>query len=189
MNSLNPVAARPPAMRHYTHLLWGVGCPQQWAPGKRGALSLLPRRPDTNARTWSNALSRCSFVGAIQPGSISCRCHRNRAMMRVRSATRSSRWSTSTRISRSTPSRRAIDKFGSRSAARATARALIGSVCRSYAPSHGHGPSISVGPPPIHPQRSSHARAGGSNAGNPQSPTTAPRHSRQPTSTAQDDPA
>ncbi len=47
--------------------------------------------------------------------------------MRVRSCTRSSRWSTSSRTSRSGPSRRAVGKFGSLSAARATASASIGS--------------------------------------------------------------
>lgn len=62
------------------------------------------------------------------PGSSSCRCQRRRLIMRVRSPTRSSRWSTKSRSSRSAPSSLAMGRSGSRRAARATASASIGSL-------------------------------------------------------------
>ena len=68
-----------------------------------------------------------SVAAGSQCGSSSCRCQRSRLIMRVRSPTRSSRWSTSRRTSRSGPSSRAVGRSGSRSTARATASASIGS--------------------------------------------------------------
>jgi hypothetical protein len=72
--------------------------------------------------------SRCRLGSlAARSGSRSCRCQRNRFWIRVRSATRSSRWPTSSLISRAGPSRWAWGRLGSGNAARATASASIGS--------------------------------------------------------------
>ena len=70
----------------------------------------------------------------------------SRLIILVRSATRSSRWSVSSRSSRSGPSSLASGRPGSRSAARATASASIGRTCRSCGPRRGHGPSASAVP-------------------------------------------
>ena len=74
----------------------------------------------------------------------STRCQRSRWMCRVRSATRSSRWSTSRRSSRSGPSSVATGRSGFASAARATARASIGSLLPGSR-TERRAPAISLG--------------------------------------------
>jgi hypothetical protein len=86
-------------------------------------------------------------------GSSRCRCQRSRLIALVRSATRCSRWSTSSLTSQDAWSWPAVGRLGSRSAARATASASIGSDLPRPARRGGPRPSAAVGPAPPAPQR------------------------------------
>jgi hypothetical protein len=95
----------------------------------RAIRATVPSRPARRSASRARLRGWLSVRAAGSlPGSSSCRCQRSRLIMRVRSPTRSSRWSTSRRSSRSGPSSLAIGRSGSRSAARATASASIGSL-------------------------------------------------------------
>ena len=103
------------------------------------------------SRATSRAAIRCSQLrrssaaaGIASSGSSSCRCQRSRCWIRVRSATRSSRWSSNKRISRDAPSSVAAGSSGSRSAARATAIASITSDS-PRCPAERRAPAISFG--------------------------------------------
>jgi hypothetical protein len=76
----------------------------------------------------SSTPSRSSVGGGgASSGSRAWTCQRSRLIMRLRSATRSSRWSSHSRTASASPASRAAGRSGSRSAALATASASIGS--------------------------------------------------------------
>jgi hypothetical protein len=93
--------------------------------------AICARTPSSPA-SWparrSSTHSRSSVrTGGASSGSRACRCQRSRLIIRVRSATRSSRWSTSSRTANAAPGSCAAGRPGSRKAALATANASIGS--------------------------------------------------------------
>ena len=90
-------------------------------------VSVVSSRRARRAWIWRCQTGRESAEGGmLRPSSSSWRCQRRRASSRVRSATRSSRWSSNSLISRAAGSGRAGGNC-SRSAARATASASIAS--------------------------------------------------------------
>lgn len=82
------------------------------------------RASDVRTRVASRPRGR---IPDSRSGSRSCRCQRSREMRRVRSPTRSSRWSTSNLTSVERWAGSTAGRFGSRNAARAIAKASIGS--------------------------------------------------------------
>ena len=114
-------------------------------------------------------------------GSSSCRCQRSRFCAGCASATRSSRWSTSSLSSREAGSCSARGRSGSRSAARAMASASIGSdLPRVRALRPGPRPSASAAPaPPLPGAPAAPAPGGWTRAGSPRR-RTPPRPRRTP---------
>ena len=107
----------------------------------------VPRGPQRRSASRSRLRRWFSVLGAGSlPGSRSWRCKRSRLIMRVRSPTRFSRWSTSGRTSRSTPSNLVAGRSGSRNAARATAARRSGRSCRTSGRSCACSPSASAAP-------------------------------------------
>ena len=154
---------------------------------------LLVRGRACGRRRSSQTVRSSAPSGTCRVGSSSCRCQRSRCWQRRRSATRSSRWSTSSFSSRSVSSpARGPSSRGSCSAARATASASIASDLPRVAAAS----PLRCGQPWRHPhqplarRKQRPARARGSHAGSPPTPTAAPRratrpHPTTPSSTAQ----
>ena len=94
----------------------------------RQIAAISPSRSASRAATRSTTCwSLSPRAGISSSGAISCRCQRIRLCRRVRSATRSSRWSTSNLTWRDGPSSWATGRSGSRHAERAIASASIAS--------------------------------------------------------------
>ena len=98
--------------------------PRQQVAGETGH-GLGPASEGRLEGALDDRVARAS-AGAGSAMASSTRNQRRRCSWRVRSPTRSSRWSTSRRTSRSGPSSVATGRSGSRRTARATARASIG---------------------------------------------------------------